>query len=677
MPRPTPNEATVDLNTLAYGATPIISRFQPAIVTRQEQAAAIAAREHEDREREALATKLREREEHDRLAATAAAAESARLRQEETERANAASAAAEAARLWQEEELRATALAAEAAQRQRWADESARAEAATAETIQRQLQEQERVSAAVRAAEEDRVRAAAAAAAATEFLRSEEVRAAAAVRATKEQRDAERRAVEAAQVAMQRRQEQERAAEEARKLRDEHDRLAELARQQREEEERLTVEARSRRVQEERLYDDTTRRRLDHESAEKQRAATAAAASVASAAAAVSSPPPQYVAPTPVRGIRPNAPKPGRPATQRYESTNATIAAPPKSRQIAGAVVDRSSKPAHALTGRLSVEYRQARLRSMDAVEGSIGRGLTGLRNLGNTCFMNSIIQCVIAIAPLTKYFVQGRYRHDINRTNPLGHKGVLAEEFGEMAAVMWTQRNRYIAPRYFKSTLGMICPQFAGTKQQDSQEFCSFLLDGLHEDLSRVKTREYVEAPNTEGVPDNVAADAAWAHHLKRNQSVIVDLFQGQFKSTITCQSCNHKSTTFDPFSFLSLPLVGRHVVSMEQCLQAFSKAEMLTGTNKWHCPKCKHDRDAKKTIQIWRLPRILVVHLKRFYFEGPFRSKLDTHVEFPVENLDMSKHCHGETTVRNSKCVDTHSTRCLVVSSRVVIVSVKSDRH
>eukprot|EP00041_Stephanoeca_diplocostata_P030259 m.910458 g.910458 ORF g.910458 m.910458 type:complete len:1322 (+) comp23723_c0_seq3:81-4046(+) len=305
---------------------------------------------------------------------------------------------------------------------------------------------------------------------------------------------------------------------------------------------------------------------------------------------------------------------------------------------------DRTSKPESA--GRLSQSFRAARMASLEPVNGSNGRALVGLRNLGNTCFMNSILQCLVAAAPLAKYFVQGRYRNDINRKNVLGFKGEVAEEFGELATIMWTRPYRYVHPRFFKSVISEANAQFAGYKQQDSQEFLAFLLDALHEDLNRVKSRAYVEAPDNTGVPDAKAAARAWDLHRRRNQSIIVDYFQGQFKSTLTCRSCGTTSVTFEPFGVLSLPISHRGSTTLQDCMREFSRTEVVTGADRWHCSKCKVPRDATKCICIWKLPKILIIHLKRFYFEGPFRSKIDTLVKFPMGNLNMAEHCKGTAT-------------------------------
>lgn len=91
---------------------------------------------------------------------------------------------------------------------------------------------------------------------------------------------------------------------------------------------------------------------------------------------------------------------------------------------------------------------------------------------------------------------------------------------------------------------------------QHDSHELLAFLLDGLHEDLNRVVDKPYVEQKDHAGRPDEVVANEAWEDYRKRNRSVIADIFQGQFKSKVTCPECPKVSITFDPFMYLSLPV-------------------------------------------------------------------------------------------------------------------------
>ncbi|KAJ9162941.1 hypothetical protein P3X46_022672 [Hevea brasiliensis] len=181
--------------------------------------------------------------------------------------------------------------------------------------------------------------------------------------------------------------------------------------------------------------------------------------------------------------------------------------------------------------------------------------GLIGLHNLGNTCFMNSAIQCLVHTPEFAKYFRE-EYRQEINWQNPLGLVGELALAFGELLRKLWAPGRTAIPPRQFKAKLARFAPQFSGYNQHDSQELLAFLLDGLHEDLNRVKHRPYIKSRDADGRPDEEVADEYWANHIARNDSIIVDVCQGQYKSTLVCPVCNKVSVTFDPFMYLSLPL-------------------------------------------------------------------------------------------------------------------------
>ncbi|XP_044058436.1 ubiquitin carboxyl-terminal hydrolase 32 isoform X6 [Siniperca chuatsi] len=183
-------------------------------------------------------------------------------------------------------------------------------------------------------------------------------------------------------------------------------------------------------------------------------------------------------------------------------------------------------------------------------------KGATGLSNLGNTCFMNSSIQCVSNTKPLTDYFISGRHLYELNRTNPIGMRGHMAKCYGDLVMELWSGTQKNLAPLKLRWTIAKYAPRFNGFQQQDSQELLAFLLDGLHEDLNRVHEKPYVELKDSDGRPDWEVASEAWENHLRRNRSIVVDLFHGQLKSQVKCKTCGHISARFDPFNFLSLPL-------------------------------------------------------------------------------------------------------------------------
>uniref|UniRef100_A0A8K9UKA3 ubiquitinyl hydrolase 1 n=1 Tax=Oncorhynchus mykiss TaxID=8022 RepID=A0A8K9UKA3_ONCMY len=193
---------------------------------------------------------------------------------------------------------------------------------------------------------------------------------------------------------------------------------------------------------------------------------------------------------------------------------------------------------------------------TMDRHKVATEKGATGLSNLGNTCFMNSSIQCVSNTTPLTDYFISGRHLYELNRTNPIGMRGHMAKCYGDLLMELWSGTQRNVAPLKLRWTIAKYAPRFNGFQQQDSQELLAFLLDGLHEDLNRVHEKPYVELKDSNGRPDWEVASEAWENHLLRNRSIVVDLFHGQLKSQVKCKTCGHISARFDPFNFLSLPL-------------------------------------------------------------------------------------------------------------------------
>uniref|UniRef100_T1ITH6 ubiquitinyl hydrolase 1 n=1 Tax=Strigamia maritima TaxID=126957 RepID=T1ITH6_STRMM len=279
--------------------------------------------------------------------------------------------------------------------------------------------------------------------------------------------------------------------------------------------------------------------------------------------------------------------------------------------------------------------------------------GLVGLRNLGNTCFMNSVIQCLSNTKPLVDYCLKDSYLNECNITIS-SMKGSLIKAFASLMHSMWRgTADAAVNPQMFKNQIQKFAPRFMGYNQQDAQEFLRYLLQGLHEDVNRVTSKpKPILTDIDESYSETQKAAEAWRRYLRIDDSKIVEIFVGQLKSCLQCTVCGHCSVTFDPFWDLSLPIPkGTGQVKLQQCFDFFTKEEVLDGDEKPTCSKCKTRRKCTKSMTIFKFPRILVIHLKRFAPTERFRSKLSTLIDFPLTNLDLSPYM--STSSKSQPCV------------------------
>ena len=193
-------------------------------------------------------------------------------------------------------------------------------------------------------------------------------------------------------------------------------------------------------------------------------------------------------------------------------------------------------------------------------------RGIIGLTNLGNTGWMNSALQCIRSIEELAMYFLQGNYKQDINAGNPLGYGGDIARVFASVVEAFYlATSSRTYSPRSFKDQIGRATLMYAGYQQHDAQEFLGFLLDALHEDLNRVKKKPYFEMPesdeNTNKSAEAIQAlgEAFHTLHKLRNDSIVMDLMNGAFRTTKICHICRLEKVTFEPYSMINLSIPTR----------------------------------------------------------------------------------------------------------------------
>ena len=269
-------------------------------------------------------------------------------------------------------------------------------------------------------------------------------------------------------------------------------------------------------------------------------------------------------------------------------------------------------------------------------------KGLSGLANLGNTCFVNSCVQILSHTYELNSFLKQETYRSKLKRTPGTA----LLLEWDELRKMLWSD-NCIISPGKFIKTVQKVAEikgtdLFTGFSQNDLPEFLLFIIDCFHNALAR--EIKMTISGNPSNSTDNIAIQCfeMIKNMYSKEYSEIWNLFYAVHVSEISdLKTGESLKITPEPYFMIDLPIPSNNKSpTLIDCFNLYVEGETLDGENGWINEATKERIDIKKKIQFWSFPNILVIDLKRF---NTRLQKSQVLVTFPIDNLDLSEYVIG----------------------------------
>ena len=266
-------------------------------------------------------------------------------------------------------------------------------------------------------------------------------------------------------------------------------------------------------------------------------------------------------------------------------------------------------------------------------------KGLTGLANLGNTCFLNSTLQVLSHTYEFSEYLDDKNYKNCLNKCP----ETVLLVEWDKLREMIWSE-NCGISPGGFVQCVQKVAKHnnrdlFTGFAQNDLPEFLIFIFESFHKALER-KVKMSIKGNKVNKQDELAIACFKMMITMYENEySEIVKLFTGIQVSTISSMNNDIHSISPEPVTLINLPMPNKKTLSLYDCIDLYTSHELLNGDNAWYNEKTKEKEDVKKDLSFWMLPKILMLDLKRF---NNSLQKNKKFVEAPFE-LDMSKYVVG----------------------------------
>ncbi len=266
-------------------------------------------------------------------------------------------------------------------------------------------------------------------------------------------------------------------------------------------------------------------------------------------------------------------------------------------------------------------------------------KGLTGLTNLGNTCFINSCIQVLSNTYELNDFLDKETYKKRLNDT----YDSALLIEWDNLRKLMWSQ-NCIISPGKFIKTIQKLSELkgiqlFTGYDQNDIAEFLLFVVDCFHNSICREVDMKISGSPDTELDRVAVKCYEMIRTMYSKEYSEIWSMFYGihvsQIISNETQELLNY---TPEPYFTINLPIpTNNKSPNIMECFDMYVSGEVMEGDNAWYNEKTDKKEDVTKKIVFWSFPKILAIDFKRFNNRN---IKNQTRIDFPLENLDLVKY-------------------------------------
>tara|TARA_B100000900_G_scaffold249720_1_gene212613 strand:+ start:1318 stop:2394 length:1077 start_codon:yes stop_codon:yes gene_type:complete len=264
--------------------------------------------------------------------------------------------------------------------------------------------------------------------------------------------------------------------------------------------------------------------------------------------------------------------------------------------------------------------------------------GFTGLANLGNTCFMNSALQCLSHTYELNNFLDSETYKTRLN-DKP---ESLILCEWDNLRKMMWSE-NCTISPGGFVGAIQKVARIkdrviFTGWAQNDLTEFLQFITECFHESICREVEMNIQGNAITNTDKLALACFKMMKNMYKKEYSEFLNMFFGIHVSKIKSLESDYLNITPEPFFNLNVPIAPEK--TLEKCISLYTSTEKLDGDNKILNDKTDKKEEAEKNIRFWSLPEVLVITVKRFDNNGKKNQQM---VDFPLENLDMREHIVG----------------------------------